>query len=107
MNKVLTGVLMSVALTTSVVAQADSEQGQQLNQCKQQLAAIYGEDTRVRISGKAAGSDSTLNFRVYPSGERLQRVSCARTADGAVSLMDRYGIALLVPEQEGEKLSAL
>lgn len=107
MNKVVASVVLGLSLASTGVAQASSEQGQQLTECKEQLTAIYGEETRVRISGKAAVSESTLKFRVYPRGERLLRVSCTRAETGAVSLMDQYGIALVVPQQNDETLMAL
>ena len=70
-------------------------------------ATIYGEDVRVRISGRSEVGDAVLNLRVYPKGERLLRVSCKRSADGGLNMMDRYGMALVLPEQEQDILGAL
>lgn len=107
MNKVLASFVMGVSLTVAGVAQADSEQGQQLVDCKQQLEVIYGADARVRIGGKSAVNDPTLKLRVYPQGERFLRVSCTRTPEGAVSLANQYGIALFEPQQRSEEISVL
>ena len=107
MNKVFTRAVLAAVLAGAGATQADTEQGEQLRECKQQLAAIYGEDVRVRINGSAAVGESTLNLRVYPKGERLLRVSCARSADGGLEMLDRHGMALVLPEQNGEELTAL
>ncbi len=107
MNKVLAGFVMGVTLSVTGIAQAESEQGQQLAECKQQLAAVYGDEARVRVGGKSAVDQPTLKLRVYPQGERLVRVSCSRTAEGAVSLVNQYGIALLEPQQRSEEVSVL
>ena len=105
MKKVLAGFVIGMSLSVTGLAQAGSEQGQQLTECKQQLAAIYGDEARVRVGGKSAINEPTLKLRVYPQGERLVRVSCSRTSGGAVSLLNQYGIALLEPQQRSEEVT--
>ncbi|KAA1188390.1 hypothetical protein F0M18_17990 [Pseudohalioglobus sediminis] len=106
MKKVLAGVVMGVALTGAMGAQAESAHGEQLAECKQELAAIYGKDARVRINGVVPGSD-TLTLRVYPKGERLQRVECVQSAEGEVRLLGQTGLAKRASEQTTEALTAL
>ena len=107
MNKVFTSVVLGAVLAGSSTAHAASELNQQLTDCKDQLAAIYGDDTRVRLRGKGVGRASILNFSVYPKGERQLRVSCTRAGDGALQMTDRNGVALVTPEQAGDTLTAL
>lgn len=107
MNKVVASVILGAVLSGAGATQANSEQNQQLADCKEQLSAIYGDDARVRLRGKGVGRASILNFSVYPKGERQQRVSCTKTADGALNLTDRHGVALVAPEQNGDTLTAL
>ena len=107
MNKVVASVVLGLVMAGSGVAQANSEQNQQLADCKQQLASIYGDDARVRLRGKGVGRESILNFSVYPKGERQLRVSCTRTRDGGLSMTDRNGVALAMPAQNADKLTAL
>ena len=107
MNKVVASIILGVSITGAGLAQANSDQSQQLAECKAQLASMYGDDTRVRLRGKAAGSESTLTFSVYPNGERHLRVACTRADTGGLNVTDRHGMALALPEQNADKLSAL
>ena len=107
MNKVITSVVFGLAVSAPGMAQADSKQGQQLVECREQLAVLYGEDTRVRLRGRAAGRESILKFSVYPDGEYHLRVSCARLDNGLVNLTDRHGVALLAPTVDTEELVAM
>jgi len=107
MNKVVASVVLGVVMAGSGVAQADNDLNQQLANCKEQLASIYGDDTRVRLRGKGVGRESILNFSVYPKGERQLRVSCTRGFDGNLSMTDRNGVALAMPAQNADKLTAL
>lgn len=107
MNKVVASFVLGLAMSGSGLAQANTEQGQQLADCKEQLASMYGDETRVRLRGKAVSSESTLTFSVYPNGQRHLRVACVRSDNGDLNVTDRHGVALVSPEQNADKLSAL
>ena len=104
MKNVTATLAMGLVLATTSAAHAGSEQGQQVAECKTQLTAVYGADTHVRVIGKASVREPVMTFSVHPRGERHLRVSCTRTPDGGISMMDRYGIALAMPEQQGSKV---
>lgn len=103
MKNVIASLAMGLALTGASVVQAGHEQDQQVAECKTQLTSVYGEDTHVRIIGKASLQEPAMSFSVHPKGERRVRVTCSLMPDGDVSMMDDYGIALAMPEQQGSK----
>ncbi len=107
MNKVLARLVMGTVVLGAASAQADTDRDQQLLDCREQLATIYGEDVRVRISGRAALDDPALKLLVYPSGERLLRVRCELAADGGVTMEDRFGVALVAPEAHARQVGPL
>ena len=107
MNKVVASLIMGVALSGAGVAQAESALSQQLTECKTELASIYGEETRMRLDGKAPGKGSILKLRVYPEGQGVSRVRCTRDADGSLSLVNQHGLALVPARQDEDALSAL
>lgn len=107
MNKLVASVILGAVLAGAGATQADSELNQQFADCKEQLSAIYGDDARIRLRGKGLGRASILNLSVYPKGERQLRVSCTRTADGELTMTDRNGVALVMPADKGDKLTAL
>ncbi|KZX54921.1 hypothetical protein A3709_07865 [Halioglobus sp. HI00S01] len=107
MNKVVAMAVMSVALSGAGVAQAESPLGQQFTECKAQLANIYGDDTRMRLDGKAPGRGTILKLRVYPEGQGVTRVHCTRDVDGELSFVDQHGMALVPAKQDEDALSAL
>ena len=105
MNKVVASIVLGLAVSASGTAYASNDRDQQLVECKEQLAAMYGEDTRVRLRGKAAGRESILKFSVYPNGNRHLRVSCALAGDGSLAMTDRHGMALMAGEQTEELIA--
>ena len=107
MNKLLAGMIIGLAFTGTGVAQAESRHGEQLAECKQELAAVYGGDARIRINGVVPGSDTVLTLRVYPRGERLQRVECLQTAGGEVRLLSENTVARALSGQKTAALTAL
>ena len=104
MNKVMASVVLGVALAGSGMAQAGDER-KQLAECKAELAAIYGDETRVRLRSMGGGRDRPLNLSVHVPGEEQVRVVCKRGADGELQLMDRDGVALLPASTDNSKIT--
>ncbi len=106
MNKVITAMVMGAVLAGSGAALA-ADGRQQLAECKEQLTVIYGEDARVRLRSMGVGRNASLNLSVHVPGEASVRVTCRRGADGQLELMDRDGVALRSPLEDGATLTAL
>lgn len=104
MKNVVASLAIGMILTGASAAHAASEQSQQVAECKTQLTTVYGPDTHVRVIGKASVQEPVMTFSVHPRGERYVRVSCTRMPDGGISMIDRYGIALAMPEQQGSDI---
>ena len=103
MKRIAASLATGLVMAGAAAVQAGSEQGQQVAECKTQLTAVYGDDAHVRTIGKASVRGSTMTFSVHPEGERRVRVTCTRLPDGNISMTDRYGIAVTMPEQQGNK----
>lgn len=103
MKKVTASLAMGLVLAGATAAHAGSEQGQQAAECKAQLTAVYGEGAHVRTIGRVSVRESAMTFSVHSQGERHVRVTCSRMPNGNISVMDRYGIALAMPQQQDRK----
>jgi len=96
MKKVLATTLGVVLAAGAASALADRQDRAHLTQCKADIAAYYGEDTRMRLrSIRRAAGETHLRLTVTPDGGGNRVVVCSVSrGDGASSLADGDGMAL-------------
>ena len=104
MKKLVVSALGVVLATSAVSAFAGKKDQENLAQCKADVKAYYGEDTRMRLrSIKRSSGETHLRLMVgADSGNTL--VVCSVSRDGISSLADSEGVALVAPATE-EKVS--
>ncbi len=101
MKKLIATTLGVVLAAGAVSAFAGSQDRENLAQCKADVKAFYGDDTRIRLrSIKHSSGDAHMRLMVTPKGGDNTLVVCSVTRDGASSLADRDGVALAASAQE-------
>lgn len=83
--------------SASLPALAGSKEQQQLAQCKEQLAGIYGEDARLRLKSMQSGKVRKMRIQAIPAGGESNLVVCWVDSEQRVHLEDRDGVALNLP----------
>ena len=92
------GVCLAAAAASSLAGQADREN---LAQCKTDVKAHYGDDTRMRLrSIKRSSGETHMRMMVKPAGGENTLVVCSVGRDGVSSLADSEGVALIAPATE-------
>ena len=104
-KKILAGTLGIILATGAVSALAGKEDRENLAQCKADIGALYGDNTRMRLRSIKRGAAATqLRLMVTPRDAGNLVVVCSVDREGTVHLADRDGIALL-PTEEGGALT--
>ena len=102
MKKILATTLGVILATGAVAALADRQDRASLTQCKADIEAYYGEDTRARLQGiRRSAGETHMRLTVTPESGGRRVVVCSVSRDGASSLADRDGVAL-APPSEGQ-----
>lgn len=92
MGKVTSAVIGGLlSLGMSFEAQASTAVNEAYAQCKTEVQAKFGEDTRVKMKGsKKYKGALTIKLSVVPEGADRQRLQC-KLSDGSLVLLDKAG----------------
>ena len=105
MKKMIATTLGVVLAAGAVSAFAGKDDRENLAQCKADVKAYYGDQTRMRLrSIKQRSGESHLTMMVTPKGGNNTVVVCAVDRDGMSSLATRDGVAL-TPVADEQKVS--
>ncbi len=101
MKKLLATTLGLVLATGAASALAGKQDRANLELCKADIEAYYGEGTRTRLrSIKRDDDDTHMRLMVNPQGGSNVVVVCSVAADGVSSLADGDGVALVASVSE-------
>jgi hypothetical protein len=106
-KKILATMLGVILATGAVSALADRQDRANLAQCKADIGAYFGEDTRARLQGiKRSHGETHMRLIVTPESGSNRLVICSVSRDGASSLADRHGVAV-APLGDGQAVSLI
>ena len=101
MKKLITTTLGVVLAASAVSAFAGSADRENLAQCKADLKAHYGDDTRLRLrSIKRSSGETHMRMMVKPAEGENTLIVCSVSRDGVSSLADSEGVALVAADAE-------
>lgn len=96
-RQVAAGLVLAAVTATSQGAMASDPQAAHLAQCKSELQALYGPETRLRmIKAKSYRGIHNMKFKVYPPNQDLTVVECVsdEAAEQGIVLMSTAGDVL-------------
>lgn len=101
MNKLILsaiGITLATGAVSAFAAKGDSEK---LAQCRADIVAYYGEDTRARMSKiRRSVGETHMRFKVTPVNADGTVIVCSIAKDGTSSLANRDGVALTAQTDE-------
>ena len=100
MKKFIVSSLGIILATGAVSAFAGKKDQENLAQCKADVKAHYGEQTRMRLRSIKRGEEETHMRLMVSAPEGNTLVVCSVDAAGASSLADRDGVALVTNTDE-------
>ena len=100
--KLLTATTLALSLSATalpvIAADSDSES---LSRCKAELKAVFGPETSLKLKSFAhRRSGDQLRIRVVPAEGDAQTVTCLVDGEGATTLSNSSGVALVPPSYE-------
>lgn len=91
----LVGVVMAGLAVSAMAAKQDRAH---LAQCKADIQAVYGEETRTKLKGVKNGrSGTSMRIQTIPAAGESMVLTCTVDRDGVSNLMNSEGVALTVP----------
>ncbi|WP_439102025.1 hypothetical protein [Congregibacter sp.] len=101
MKKILVSSIGIILATSAVSAFAAKQDRENLAQCKADINAYYGDNTRTRLrSIKRRAGETDLRLMVNPKNGENTVIVCSVSGDGASSLATDDGVALTSTEGE-------
>ncbi|EAQ96802.1 hypothetical protein [Congregibacter litoralis] len=101
MKKILVSSIGIILATGAVSAFAAKQDRENLAQCKADINAYYGDNTRTRLrSIKRSAGETHLRLMVNPKNGENTVIVCSVSSEGASSLATGDGVALTSPEGE-------
>ena len=100
--KTFTSFAVSMVLVSAAVpAIAGSHDREDLAQCKSELRKVFGDNSTMKLKSiKRSRNGAQMRIKAVPAGGESRMVTCWVDSEGLANMVDKEGIALVVPQYD-------
>ena len=106
--KTFTSFAVSMVLASAAVPSiAGTHDRENLAQCKSELRKVFGDNSTMKLKSiKRSRGSAQMRIKTIPAGGESQMVTCWVDNNGVANMIDKEGVALVVPQYDaGDKVS--
>ena len=100
--KTFTSFAVSMVLASAAVPSiAGTHDRENLAQCKSELRKVFGDNSTMKLKSiKRSRSGAQMRIKTIPTGGESQMVTCWIDSEGEANMIDKEGVALVVPQYD-------
>ena len=100
--KTFTSFAVSMVLASAAVpAIAGTHDREDLAQCKSELRKVFGDNSTMKLKSiKRSRNGAQMRIKTVPADGESRMVTCWVDSEGLANMVDKEGIALVVPQYD-------